>query len=78
MVPTLREYIADALNMLQQRRQRLQEMSDRTTNPLDRLAYIDMINEINLCLDLFSDWQQVADVNDATLKQKQDVHKEDK
>lgn len=78
MVPTLREYIANALNMLQQRRQRLQEMSDRTTNPLDRLAYIDMINEINMCLSLFEDWQRVADANDEALKQKQNAHKEDK
>ena len=78
MVPTLRDYIANALDMLQQRRQRLQEMSDRTTNPLDRLAYIDMINEINTCLSLFRDWQQVADAQDEAHKQKPNAPKEGK
>lgn len=60
MYPSLEQYVAQNVDTLMQRRKALQDSSIAETNPLNRLALIEKIDEINYVLHLFEDYEHVA------------------
>ena len=60
MYPSLEQYVAQNVNTLMQRRKALQDSSIAETNPLNRLALMERIEEINYVIHLFEDYENVA------------------
>lgn len=58
MNPTLEEYVAYGVKALQDRRKALMDNYNKAVNPLDRLAAIDKINELDICAQYFADYAQ--------------------
>ena len=55
--PTLQEYVAYGISALQQRKNYLVNIMNSTTNPLEKLACKDKIEEIDISIKYFNDYE---------------------
>ena len=56
MNQSLEDYIAYGVKAMQERRSALNDTLIKTTNPLEKLAMQDRINEIDMCISYFREY----------------------